>query len=398
MERLGAPVNYVMEVSMSHRSTLEVVVLPGEIACAPVRTRGSAVLARPRAIGLALALIVTAAVTPVRGAANCTAEQGQLFIDEGRYKQAIGEFTCVIEAEPTEVEGYRGRIEAQLLLGQYSNSVRDYARVTAIVTPVHPDAQANILASYAGRLETVPNDIPALTGASFSRWWYFDYLGAIHLLDQLLDLEPGNPYGNLFRGSSRLLKGHAVADGVVDLDYAIALAPESPDVRYIVADAYTYGLPDPDRAFAEATFALEGGLDTPRVHAILGSAYSAFGDQAAAATHIATHIQLVTTELLTTSPLPARASMALDLVPGQTYEIPLVVSGGEMISIVTSAHDYWDTILVLLDPDGSPVLGSDDSWKYFAAFDWIAPSSGTHRMRVTFFEGVITGTLLVSRK
>jgi len=119
---------------------------------------------------------------------------------------------------------------------------------------------------------------------------------------------------------------------------------------------------------------------------------------AAAATHIATHIQQVTTELLTTSPLPDQASMALDLVPGQTYEIPMVVSGGESISIVTSSNDYWDTILILLDPDGSPVLGSDDSWKYFAAFDWTAPSSGTYRMRVTFFESVITGTLLVSRK
>jgi tetratricopeptide (TPR) repeat protein len=381
-----------MEGSMSHRSTLEPVVLPGEIARA-----AAIVVGRPLAV-LTLALLVSAAVTPAHAAANCTAKQGQLLIDEGRYQQAIKEFTCVIEAAPTEVEGYRGRIEAQLLLGQYSNSVRDYARVTAVVTPVHPDAQATILAKYASRLETAPNDIRALTGASFAHWWYFDYLGAIGLLDRLLDLEPGNPYGNLFRGSSRLLKNHAVADGVADLDYAIALAPESPDVRYIVADAYTYGLPDPNRAFAEATFALEGGLSTPRVHAILGSAYSAFGDLAAAAAHIDTHIQLVTTELLPTSPLPARASMVLDLVAGQTYEIPLVVSAGEMISIVTSSHDYWDTILVLLDPDGSPVLGSDDSWKYFAAFDWAAPSSGTYRMRVTFFESVITGTLLVSRK
>jgi len=41
---------------------------------------------------------------------------------------------------------------------------------------------------------------------------------------------------------------------------------------------------------------------------------------------------------------------------------------------------------------------SDDSWKYFAAFDWTASSSGTYRIRVTFFEGVITGTLRVSRK
>jgi hypothetical protein len=34
----------------------------------------------------------------------------------------------------------------------------------------------------------------------------------------------------------------------------------------------------------------------------------------------------------------------------------------------------------------------------FAAFDWTAPSSATYRMRVTFFESVITGTLRVSRK
>jgi len=46
---------------------------------------------------------------------------------------------------------------------------------------------------------TAPNNIPALMGASFARWVYFDYLGAIHLLDHLLDLEPANPYGNLFR-------------------------------------------------------------------------------------------------------------------------------------------------------------------------------------------------------
>jgi tetratricopeptide (TPR) repeat protein len=348
-------------------------------------------------VRVVIALLVNGAVSSAYGA-SCTAEQGQLLIDQGRYKQAIGEFTCVIDAHPTEVEGYRGRIEAQLLLGQYSNSVRDYARVTAAVTPVHPDAQTTILAGYAARLELAPNSIPALTGASFARWWYFDYLGAIHLLDQLLDLQPANPYGSLFRGSSRLLKGHAVNDGVGDLEYAIALAPASPDVHYIVADAYTYGLPDPNRAFTEATFALDGGLDTPRVHAILGSAYLAFGNVAAAAAHIQTHIQLVTTGLVTTPALPAGTTLERGVVPGQTLDIPLVVSAGEKVSIVTSSRDYWDTILVLLDPNGNPVLGSDDSWKYFAAFDWTAPSSGTYRVRVTFFEGVITGTLRVSRK
>ena len=345
----------------------------------------------------ALLLIVVTAPTAY-ASPNCTAEQGQLLIDQARYKQAIGEFTCVIDAQPSEVEGYRGRIEAKLRLAQYSSAFGDYALVTAFVEPVHPDAGATILAGYAARLETAPNDINALTGDSFARWAYFDYLGAIRVLDRLLDVEPLNSYGYLFRGSSRLLKGRAVTDGVADLDHAIALAPDSPDVRYIVSDAYTYGLSDPNRAFAEATFALEGGLDTPRVHAILGAAYLAFGNMPAAAAQIQTHIQQVTSTLVTTAPLAKGASMSLDVVPGRTHEIPLVVSAGELVSVASSSKDYWDTILVLLDSNGAPVLGADDSVKYFAAFDWTAPASGTYRMRITFFEGVVTGTLKVARK
>ena len=289
-------------------------------------------------VRVTFALLVAAFVTPAYASPSCTPEQGQLFIEDGRYKLAISEFTCVIEAQPTEVEGYRGRIEAQLLLGQYSNSFRDYARVTAVVTPLHPDAQATIMAGYAARLETAPNDIPALTGASFARWVYFDYLGAINLLDHLLDVEPGSAYGRLFRGSSRLLKGHAVADGVADLDYAIALAPESPDVRYIVADAYTYGLSDRIVRSRKRPSRWKVGR-TPRVHAILGSAYLAFGDMAAAASHIQTHIQLVTTELVTTVATPPRRLYGARPGAGTYLHIPLVVSAGERVSIVTSSHD-----------------------------------------------------------
>jgi hypothetical protein len=328
---------------------------------------------------------------------QCAAETGQLFINEGRYEHAIREFTCVIKSRPTGVEGYRGRIEAELRLGRYSDAYRDYARVTALVLPAHPDAEETILAGYAARLAVSPEDIPALTGASFARWVFFDYAQAIHLLNRLLDVRPNDVYGALFRGSSRLLRGATRAEGMADLERAIALAPQSADVRFIVADAYTYGQPDPERAFAEASLALAWGLDTPRVHAILASAYLAFGDDLAAAVHIQRHIELVTTELLTTSPLAAGASLSLDLAPGRIYEIPVAAIAGETISIVTSSRDFYDSILVLLAPDGTPVLSSDDYKQYFAGFEWIAGETGTYRLRVTSFESVNTGTLVVTR-
>lgn len=56
------------------------------------------------------------------------------------------------------------------------------------------------------------------------------------------------------------------------------------------------------------------------------------------------------------------------------------------------------TILVLLAPDGTPVVGSDDYKGYFAGFEWVAPAAGTYHLRVTSFEGVSTGGLLVARK
>ena len=354
-------------------------------------------------VGAVTAFVIAVfGATPLGAAGNptkCTAAQGQALIEAGRYDQAIRMFTCLIEAQPTAVEGYRGRIEAKLLLGRYSDALGDYARITAFVEPVLPDAHELIRAGYAARLAIAPRDVVALTGASFERWANFDYAQAIPLLNGLLDVRPDDPYGTLFRGSSRVLQGGPGPKdrGVADLERAIQLAPTSPDVRFVVADAYTYGMPDLERAFAEATLALEWGLGTPRVHAILAAAHNAFGELTAAAVQIKTHIDLVTTDFVTASPLAAGGSLALDLVPGRTFEIPVAITAGQTISIATGSRDFWDSIAVLLAPDGSPVVGSDDENAYFAAFDWVAEQTGTYRLQVTSFEAINTGELVVTR-
>jgi tetratricopeptide (TPR) repeat protein len=355
---------------------------------------------KPFSVMVTVTLIFTlggGAAGSASAAPKCTAEQGQAYINAGRYKDAIREFTCLIEAQPTKPEGYRGRIEAELLLGQYSNALSDHGRIIAYVLPVHPDAEKTIADGYAARLAVAPQDIPALTGGSFAHWTAFDYAQAIHLLNQLLEVQPHGVFGTLFRGSSRLLHHANTADGIADLERAIALAPASPDVRFIVADAYTYGLPDPQRAFDEALLALDGGLDTPRIHAILAVSYAAFGDELAAATEIKIHIQQVTTELVPTSPLASGTSLSLPLVPGRSYDIPVALTAGQPVSITTSSKDFYDTILVLLTPDGTPVIGSDDANFYFAAIDYVPAQTGTYRLWGTSFESVNTGQLLVTR-
>jgi hypothetical protein len=80
--------------------------------------------------------------------------------------------------------------------------------------------------------------------------------------------------------------------------------------------------------------------------------------------------------------------------------MPLATIAGQPLSIVTDSpkKEISDTILVLLAPDGTPVLGSDDYKKSFAGFVWTAQETDVYRLRVTSFESVNTGEVSVARK
>lgn len=347
---------------------------------------------------LCVAVSLAPAPAMAAGGNNCSAEHGQEFIDAAEYDRAVREFSCVIMAQPTEVEGYRGRIEAQLMLGEYSFAFADYAVFTALVLPVHPDAATTIVSGYAARLAENPDEITALTGLSFAHWWLFGYAAALNVLNDLLDLQPDDVYGNLFRGSSAMLKGGMHTQANADLEYALMLAPANPHVHYIAADAFLYGAGDHLRAYDEAAIALEGGLDTPRVNAILASYHLTYGDLGTAATHLARHIELVTIEYLPSALLVAGGTLRLDLVPGRTWEVPVFAVAGETLSIQTRSNEYFDTIAVLLAPDGTPVTGGDDFMQYYAGFQWVAEETGAYLLQVAFFEAVNSGTIKVTRK
>lgn len=113
---------------------------------------------------------------------------------------------------------------------------------------------------------------------------------------------------------------------------------------------------------------------------------------------ILTHIQQVTTAIVPAPPLNSGGTLSLALSPGRTYEIPISLTAGQTLSIATGSVDFYDTILVVLAPDGTPVVASDDYFDYFAGLDWVATDTGTFRLRVTSFEAINTGLLTVTRQ
>lgn len=364
-----------------------------------LRSLALAALLLAPAPALAVDTLDAAAAQGPNPCAGANLTKGQRRIDQGRYADAVAIYTCILAGDPTVLDAYRGRAEASLRLGLFSDAMRDHARITAVVLPAQPDAIDTLFADYDARLSRHPDDVAALTGAIFVHWWNFDYGATLPLLDQLLALRPNDLFGTLYRGSNRLFVGEDVAGGMADFEAAIALAPSSAHVRFIVADGYTYAYPDPSRALSEANLALAWGLDTPRVHAILASSSFALGDVASGAYHVQQHIEQVTTAVASVPALGAGQSAALDLTPGTTFELPITVTAGEPVSIRTDSPSgaIYDSIVVLVAPDGSPAIGNDDFIDYFAGFDWVAPTAGTFVLRVTSFEGVSTGDLLVSR-
>lgn len=326
-------------------------------------------------------------------------QRGQKLLDKGKYESAIDAYSQYVDLNPTLVDGYRGRIEANLMLRRYSDCVRDYARITAMVIPVHPDASEQIYAHYESRLQNHPHELRSMMALSFAHWWYFDYATAVTELNRILHRHPNNRYALLMRASSLLLSREDPQQGLVDLQRAISLDPCNPHVRFIAADAYTYGEHDYVEAYAQAQMAFAGGLDTPRLHAILAVCYASFGEELLAAEETMTHITMVATNYISAQPLPIGGNANWTLAAGDAIVIPIDAVAGESIIVTTDGPngDVWDTILVLLAPDGTPVVAADDVVDYLAALNWEAPINGTYRLIVTSFESVQAGEMTVSR-
>ena len=156
---------------------------------------------------------------PVSAAPACSTAAGQAYIDAGRYDRAVREFGCVIDGDPTSVDGHRGRMEALVLLGRYSHAVLDGVHFNAVgagASGRRADDRGGVRQSVGITQRRRPHwcDLP--------RWWFFDYPAAIHLASRLLEVRPDDRVGNLFRGSSRLLHHVQTTRGIADLEQGIA--------------------------------------------------------------------------------------------------------------------------------------------------------------------------------
>ena len=221
---------------------------------------------------LAACLLVPAAVA--HGAGNPTArpEQGQAFIDEGRYEKAVQEFTCVIAAAADRGRGLprprRGGAPPRPLLGRHGRLRPGHGPRPARA----PGRRCHDPRRLRGPARGRPERDPGADGRELRPLVDFDYAQAIQRAQPSSRRPPGRPVRQPLPRLEPPAEGRdegARRGRPRPRDRARPHEPRCPlgrRRRLRVRPA------DPERAFAEASLALDGGLDTPRVHAILGAA------------------------------------------------------------------------------------------------------------------------------
>jgi tetratricopeptide (TPR) repeat protein len=187
-------------------------------------------------------------------------------------------------------------------------------------------------------------------------------------------------------------------------DYELALA-EAPTVDTFVSRAYLY-IEQQDFVSAlsdiDAAIELSEDMNTDAALYILRANINTTQmDTVAAGGDYLSYIQLIATDVVEADAIASGDVVPLEMVAGRVYIIPLQLAAGDVFSAIAIADEgsAVDPLLVVLDPEGEPIVGNDDVQQgdLTAYVENISvPTAGVYALVVTHAGGGSDGAMVVS--
>ena len=303
-----------------------------------------------------LALLIALMAVPVFGQEDATPQpaavafseifdQGVALFDAQQFEQAILRFDLFLLFNPTAGETYYATALSHLNLGDQAAALVDFENALAI-DALPPNLEADIYRVRAG----------------------------------------------IYGQSERL------DDAISDYSAALELVPDA-QTYFRRAMVYT-ALNQVGAALTDFDSALELDGQNPVLYVYRGYVYSTNGDLELAAEDYSTYIDLIQTERTEGAPLVSGAAVTAQLAPGTVIAYPLSVKTGTYFSGValsTDAATTIDTLMVLLDETGKPLIADDDSGNNGAALvlNFEIPSDGDYTLLVANSTGGGSGQIAV---
>lgn len=305
-------------------------------------------------------------------------EKATAYVQQSQYEKAIEIYTFYLGFQPNHVDARSQRAVAFASIGNFENAFEDINK--AFESAGFAAIEQAIVHNNRAQINFLSNE-PESALDDFSR--------AIELNPNYADYWLNRGILNQYMGNW----DNALADYEAYLNFN----PEDSEAYLSMAQIYLT-LGDLTNTLSSLDSAIEITPEDAELYIFRGSIYLQVEQFADAAKDYADWLRLINTieynaEALTNETNQYIAEMAY----GALHRIPFEANSGDRFGLSANSR-FVDSLVVLLDPDGNPIMANDDGGQGLNSFilDFTLPQDGTYTLLVGHARGGWEGDIEVT--
>ncbi|MBL8152674.1 MAG: hypothetical protein JNM70_00705 [Anaerolineae bacterium] len=311
------------------------------------------------------------------------------------FTAALAAYQCAIQIKPDEFIAYQSGVEAALRAGDFMAM----AEINFLM--LHRfggKAFENVLTHYDQVLKANPDDAWANVYSAYYLMQAGMFRQALTNVDHAIALGLDNASVRIIRWGVNYWM-QKPDDAAADYEKAAAFDPKNPGIVFNMAMSSFFGQELTNaNSYLDETAQL--GATSPLVTLFMGDVDAAAGDAALAAQHYLDYMALVAPTVVPAGTLVLNERLTVPVHPGETYHFSVDLKVGEVWKVNTSVGfkaPWMDPVLVLLAPDGTPLIGNNDDLPGEpagnAALTYTPEVTGTYTLVMTTYAGIGEGTV-----
>jgi len=333
--------------------------------------------------------------------------RGMAYVDQRAYERAIADFDRLLELEPNSAEGYFRRGEAYAALGNDEAALADFD-LAIFYEPNLPDlyARRGDINDTLGNLQEAMGDYLSYASLLEVQGGEMEPFRRERLAELINYLTPTRPTSTPTPRATATPRPTRTPRPAATATTASTATPRpTRTLRPTSTPTVQFNPEEAQAAFDQGTELLNQGdcvaaidlftqaldFDPTLAFAWISRAYcyADQGDFAVGASDALQFIALLQVEVVEGDPLQPGQEVSLQLTQGRVYRIPVPLIEGQTLTIRADSPDgNLDPLLVLLAPDGTPLIHNDDgdldSGDLNARIiNFPVPESGTYTLIVT---------------
>lgn len=347
----------------------------------------------------------TQAVTLDEDYAIAFNNRGWIYYSLDNLDAALDDFNTAITLDGNLAYAYNNRGLVQHIRGNAVSAVADFERAIDLgletnwaeynLARAQLDANQAVPVAATTTVDANATRVQNLLAQADSSYDARDFSGAVSLYSQVIALDPNNADAFYYRGRSYITLDNPSA-ALFDFEQMVRILPD-----------FVYGYWERSVARAELGLFDAALMDAQRAEAMdpehvnnfitQGTIAALMGDVQTAGEEFEGLMQAWEEERIVLDDLTTTETMTVNMQPRHVFETHFDGEAGQVISI-NAESTQADPIIVLLDANGTPIAGDDDSGISLNSLinDFSLPENGTYTLLISHAGGGYQGEIVVS--